>query len=352
MLRDVDRRAKAIVGDRDELVVALELLGDGLDEGVLLEGVLNPVAGSPGPARRKSRRPFPPHGQAARRRRCRRRPREVRRRTRLDSRRKRLEARRVYASTLCRATSAPGLTSWSSVRPHETWPRTTREAGGWAARPHTARSRRRAWPACGLPAGRRRAGGGGRRAPGARGRRRRAATCRARSRAGVREHRGRRSPAAALALEERRCPAEALPEEWQGARAWLLVPVAGELGDDGRRGRSRRRRRRSVGIGWQGLLREFAPTVGDEEPRPSPCAAGVRPASSSRASTTWGPGMALDELQAWRREAAIVLTAGEGGGVAFGGGAVRRYRALPAAQRVDATGAGDVFLAALTAPGS
>ena len=67
----------------------------------------------------------------------------------------------------------------------------------------------------------------------------------------------------------------------------------------------------------------------------------------------------LDDLPSgtwtWRRlrrlapGAAIVLTAGDGGGVALRGGELIRYRAIATNHVLDSTGAGDVFLAALMA---
>jgi sugar/nucleoside kinase (ribokinase family) len=47
--------------------------------------------------------------------------------------------------------------------------------------------------------------------------------------------------------------------------------------------------------------------------------------------------------------ASIVLTAGDGGGIAIRDGELERYRAIPADRVTDPTGAGDVFLAALMA---
>jgi sugar/nucleoside kinase (ribokinase family) len=102
-------------------------------------------------------------------------------------------------------------------------------------------------------------------------------------------------------------------------------------------------------VGWQGLIREFAADGWIERVPPgrSPF---LEAASLIVAS--------LDDIDGttelvWLRELAprstIVLTAGEGGGVVLGDGVARRYHAIPAGYLVDATGAGDVFLAALTA---
>jgi hypothetical protein len=139
-------------------------------------------------------------------------------------------------------------------------------------------------------------------------------------------------------------PVGALPDEWRAAKGWLLAPNAGELGD-GWAGVSPEGA--AVGLGWQGLLRAFPGDgwVRKIEPRPSglAAAAGLIVASMDDLS-------ASTELAALRHaapSASIVLTAGEGGGVALSGGALRRYFAAPAPAAVDPTGAGDVFLAAL-----
>jgi sugar/nucleoside kinase (ribokinase family) len=141
-------------------------------------------------------------------------------------------------------------------------------------------------------------------------------------------------------------PLAELPDEWRTARARLIVPVAGELGDEwaeaGGAGAF-------VGVGWQGLIREFDADGWVER---------VAPSRSSLLDAVSLIVASLDDLvgatelahlRSLAPGAAIVLTAGEGGGVALGEGVVRRYRAIPAVHLVDATGAGDVFLAALTA---
>jgi sugar/nucleoside kinase (ribokinase family) len=143
-----------------------------------------------------------------------------------------------------------------------------------------------------------------------------------------------------------RIPLAVLPDEWRTARARLVVPIAGELGDEwadaGAAGAF-------VGIGWQGLIREFRADglVERVAPCPSPL---LKAASLIVASVDDVVGATeLAVLRALAPEAAIVLTAGESGGVALSSGRMRRYRAVPAQHLVDATGAGDVFLAALTA---
>ena len=137
---------------------------------------------------------------------------------------------------------------------------------------------------------------------------------------------------------------EALPAAWRIAAGWLLVPVAGEVGEDwagvlppGA----------AVGLGWQGLLREFADDGWVERVAPGPSAlleaAGIVVASVDDLPPQTG----LEALRALAPKAAIALTAGEGGGVVARGGELVRYRAAPAPRAVDPTGAGDVFMAAL-----
>jgi ribokinase len=143
-------------------------------------------------------------------------------------------------------------------------------------------------------------------------------------------------------------PLAALPDEWKTARARLIVPVAGELGDEWAWAATGGAQC-FVGVGWQGLIREFAADgwVEGIAPGRSPL---LDAASLIVASVDDIEGATkLARLRELAPRASIVLTAGEGGGVALGEGVVRRYRAIPAVHFVDATGAGDVFLAALTA---
>jgi sugar/nucleoside kinase (ribokinase family) len=140
-------------------------------------------------------------------------------------------------------------------------------------------------------------------------------------------------------------PPAALPAEWRNAAAWLMVPVAGEIGDewaasipDGS----------VVAVGWQGLLREFAADGWVNRIGPSPSVL-LRTAALVAASVDDLAGETrLDKLAAFAPDATLVLTAGAGGGLVHNAGRITRYRAA-SADFVDATGAGDVFLAALVA---
>jgi len=139
-------------------------------------------------------------------------------------------------------------------------------------------------------------------------------------------------------------PVRALPQVWLGARGWLLVPVAGEVGPGWAEVPSPGVR---LAVGPQGMLREFAAdgSVRRVEPAPSPVlrAAGLLCASLDDLN----PGTTLESLRAIAPQASIVLTAGDGGGVALRSGGHLRYPAVAANDAVDPTGAGDVFLAAL-----
>lgn len=140
-------------------------------------------------------------------------------------------------------------------------------------------------------------------------------------------------------------PLDALPEAWRRTRAWLLVPVAGEL-PDGWAGAPDPGA--AVGIGWQGMLRDMADDgwVNRVSPAPSPLLgrAGVVCASID----DLGPDTQLAGLRPLAPAAAFVLTAGASGGIVLREGGLARYPGVPSERIVDSTGAGDVFLAALT----
>jgi sugar/nucleoside kinase (ribokinase family) len=151
-------------------------------------------------------------------------------------------------------------------------------------------------------------------------------------------------------------PCSALPEEWSHAPGWLLGPVAGEIGEDWASVPSEGT---AICLGWQGLLRAFAEDgwVVRVAPKASNL---LRRARLVCASLDDLPREAsIDELRALSPLATLVLTDGERGGLAISPGPDRpaevgsqgrryRYRAIPA-EPIDPTGAGDVFMAALTA---
>lgn len=160
-------------------------------------------------------------------------------------------------------------------------------------------------------------------------------------------------------------PAGAVPVEWRAAPAWLIVPVAGEVGE-GWSGIPPADA--YVGVGWQGLLRVLhaGRRVGRCPPAPSALLRRANVVGVSHHDVD--PETPIGELlRLLGPRTTLVLTDGAAGGVVFepvgrvtdspagGPGDAaphrrgRRYPALVADATVDPTGAGDVFLAALVA---
>jgi sugar/nucleoside kinase (ribokinase family) len=143
-----------------------------------------------------------------------------------------------------------------------------------------------------------------------------------------------------------------VPAAWADAAAWMLVPVADELLDDWA---DLPATDAFVAVGWQGLLRNLprGGVVSRRDPRPSAIVRRADLIGLSRddvaASTT------LHELSGLlRAPARLLLTDGAAGGLIRQilpdePSRTTRYPAIPAARLVDATGAGDTFLAALVA---
>lgn len=145
-----------------------------------------------------------------------------------------------------------------------------------------------------------------------------------------------------------------LPASWLAAPGWSLVPVADEVGEawvehipDGA----------TVAVGWQGMLRTLV--AGQRvERRPPVSNALLRRADLVGVSAfDLEPGTdPLDLVGFLRPGARLVVTRGVQGGTVIdidaGSGAAARssgYAARPVGPEVDATGAGDTFLAALMA---
>ena len=147
-------------------------------------------------------------------------------------------------------------------------------------------------------------------------------------------------------------PIASLPTEWRRAPGWILAPVAAELpdewadvpGDEA-----------LVAVGWQSLLRvlETDQPVRHLPPRSSPLARRADLVGVSRDDLDQQ--VLLSELCALLRPGAtLAVTQGVRGGLVMeatpdGPTGMRRYPAVPTNRIVDATGAGDVFLAALAA---
>jgi len=143
-----------------------------------------------------------------------------------------------------------------------------------------------------------------------------------------------------------------VPDGWEAASAWLLVPVAGELPSAWAHVPPASA---FVGLGWQGLLRTLEPGAPVRRRAPAPSALVGRADLVVLSRFDVAPGTWIEALTALMRPpATLVLTDGEDGGLVVGrdtAGLVQlqRYPAIAAAGVVDPTGAGDVFLAAMAA---
>lgn len=149
-----------------------------------------------------------------------------------------------------------------------------------------------------------------------------------------------------------RLPIQGLPASWHEARAWSLVPVAGELGDTWA---SVVPERAFLSLGWQGLLRELVADrdVTRRAPGRSPLLDRADLVGVSRHDLEIGTDPA-GLLGLLRPGAGLVVTDGPAGGCLMrigrdGRARSRPYGAVAAHREVDPTGAGDVFLAALVA---
>lgn len=147
-------------------------------------------------------------------------------------------------------------------------------------------------------------------------------------------------------------PVPAMPEAWAAAPAWVLAPVAGEVGDAWLAAVPAGA---FVAIGWQGLLRVLAP--GERVARRPPGVSRlIRRADLVGVSHhDVDPQTRLETLAALLRPGArLLVTQGHEGGllvtvVAGGIDGGLRYRPIRTSREVDPTGAGDTFLAALVA---
>jgi hypothetical protein len=161
-------------------------------------------------------------------------------------------------------------------------------------------------------------------------------------------HVGRRRHQHCLQRSDAMLP-DALPSLWRDAPAYLMAPVAAELGDEWS---SAAPAGAIVALAWQGLLRELVPgaPVRAMPLRASPL---VRRADilfvSAEDAAAGGP--PLDELL--RDGQTLFVTGGERGAIQITRGSANSNISLvppiPRRQAVDTTGAGDVFLAAYVA---
>ena len=141
-----------------------------------------------------------------------------------------------------------------------------------------------------------------------------------------------------------------IPASWTAARAWSLVPVAGEIGDGWAAAIPDEA---LVAVGWQGFLREL--TAGREVGRRAPGVSAVvgRGDLVGVSQQDLEPGTGLATLATFLRPGGdLLVTQGSRGGllvIAGRDGPPEVLRYLPTAtdREVDPTGAGDTFLAAL-----
>jgi sugar/nucleoside kinase (ribokinase family) len=145
----------------------------------------------------------------------------------------------------------------------------------------------------------------------------------------------------------------ALPETWRSARAWMIAPVAAEIGDEWT---DVIPADALVGLGWQGLLRDLTAggPVNHHPPGHSPIVRradliGVGSDDVDRATTP-------ADLAAFMKPGAeLLFTDGVHGGTAYRVGAApgelaaRHWHSIPIERYVDPVGAGDTFLSGVFA---
>jgi sugar/nucleoside kinase (ribokinase family) len=147
-------------------------------------------------------------------------------------------------------------------------------------------------------------------------------------------------------------PVPTLPGSWLGARAWSLVPVAGEIGEVWAAAVPPAA---YLAVGWQGMLRDLV--AGDRVARRSPS-----PSAILRRADLVGvshhdvrSGTSLAGLAAFLHPGAdLLVTEGRDGGLLVHVGSdgldeILRYLPTATDRETDPTGAGDTFLAALLA---
>ncbi len=147
-------------------------------------------------------------------------------------------------------------------------------------------------------------------------------------------------------------PVEALPAEWANAPGWILASVAGEVGKAWARAIPAGA---VMALGWQGLLRSLEADGTVRKLPPTRTALLERADLVGVSDDDLGGEAPIDGLSALLRPpATLVITLGRRGGLvvelpANGDRRLRRYPPVAQAAQVDATGAGDAFLATLLA---
>jgi sugar/nucleoside kinase (ribokinase family) len=143
-----------------------------------------------------------------------------------------------------------------------------------------------------------------------------------------------------------------LPEAWRNARAWSLVPVAGEIADDWATAIPQAA---YLAVGWQGMLRDLSPGAMVARRAPSPSALLRRADLVGVSHHDVGPRTPIATLAALLHPGAdLLVTEGREGGLLVHVGSdgptdVVRYLPTATDRELDPTGAGDTFLAALLA---
>ena len=143
-----------------------------------------------------------------------------------------------------------------------------------------------------------------------------------------------------------------IPPAWQAPEAVFLGPVAGELGPAWAEVASPTA---TVALGWQGILRNLAAGEPVRRRPPEPVPLLQRADLVGVSADDVGPEIRLSTLvDLIRPGATLVMTRGLDGGTVLTSNrparsSLRAYPAIPSDGVVDATGAGDVFLAALFA---
>lgn len=147
-------------------------------------------------------------------------------------------------------------------------------------------------------------------------------------------------------------PAVPVPDSWRAAPAWMVAPVYGETGDDWAAAIPDHA---FVTVGWQGFLRDLASGERTRRKAPEPSAMLARADLVGLSHFDVDPETPLDEVARVLRPGTwLVVTQGANGGMLTqvtedGTGEVLHYPPTPARHEVDPVGAGDTFLAALTA---
>ncbi len=144
-------------------------------------------------------------------------------------------------------------------------------------------------------------------------------------------------------------PVGSVPPAWRAAPSWMFAVVASELGDEWATQPSDATR---VVLGWQGILRHLVAGERVTHLQPGPSALLSRADIVGVSRHDLDGDLPWDEVLGWLRPSVeVLLTAGPLGGMLIRRGndgriSGRDYPPVPARVELDATGAGDVTLAA------